>query len=157
MKKILSYNTKSKNQVIPITKDIEKVVRANKVDSGTLIAYTLHTTLGLFIQETIEPHLCKDIIDQLTKIVDNDGTKYHHRCAHNPKAICKTDATNGPSHVRQLLINQNLVIDIENGKLNLGTFQDIGILELDGPRNNRKIFVKVIKDNHGSQRGAGRF
>lgn len=146
MRKILIYNTKSKNEVIPITKDIEKVVGESKIESGTLIAYSLHTTLGLIIQETIEPHLCQDIIDQLVKIVDDNGTKYNHRCADNPKAICKTDAVNGPSHVRQMLINQNLVIDIEKGKLNLGTFQDIGIAELDGPRKNRKILVKIIED-----------
>jgi secondary thiamine-phosphate synthase enzyme len=146
MRKILFYNTKSKNEIVPITTDIENVVKSSKVKSGTLIAYPMHTTLGLIIQETIEPHLCKDIIDQLTKIVDDDGTKYHHRCADNPKAVCKTDAVNGPSHIRQMLINQNLVIDIEKGKLNLGTFQDIGIVELDGPRRNRKVLIKIIED-----------
>jgi secondary thiamine-phosphate synthase enzyme len=146
MKKILSYNTNSKSQVIPVTSDIERVLKSSGVKEGTLIAYSMHTTMGLVIQETIESHLCQDIVDQLTRIVDDDGTKYHHRCADNPKAVCKTDAVNGPSHIRQMLINQNLVIDIEKGKLNLGTFQDIGIVELDGPRKNRKVLIKIIED-----------
>ncbi|OGD63815.1 hypothetical protein A2215_02790 [Candidatus Berkelbacteria bacterium RIFOXYA2_FULL_43_10] len=146
MRKKLFYNTDSKNQVIPITSDIEKVVESSKVKNGMLIAYSMHTTLGLIIQETIEPHLCEDIIDQLARIVEDDGTIYHHRCADNPKAVCKTDAVNGPSHIRQMLINQNLVIDIEKGKLNLGTFQDIGIVELDGPRKNRKVLIKIIEE-----------
>lgn len=145
MKKILSYNTDKKNQIIPITNDIAQVVKDSGIKNGTLFAYSMHTTMGLMIQEAIETNLCRDIFEQLEKIVDDDGTKYHHRCADNPKAICKTDATNGPSHVRQLMTNQNLIIDIEGSKLNLGTFQDIGIVEFDGPRKNRKVLVKVIE------------
>ena len=146
MKKVLSYNSESKNQIIPITEDIASVVKESGIVNGTLFAYTMHTTAGLIMQEAIEPHLCQDIVNQMTKLIDDDGTKYNHRCADNPKAICKTDAVNGPSHVRQLLTNQNLVIDIENGNLNLGTYQDIGLVEFDGPRKNRKVLVKIIKD-----------
>lgn len=146
MKKILSYNTSKKAGIIPITEDIKKVVIESEIKNGTLFAYTLHTTLGIMIQESCEPNLCQDIIDQLTKMVDDDGTKYKHRCSDNPSKLCKTDDINGPSHVRQVLTNQNLIIDIENGKLNLGTYQDIGLIELDGPRKNRKVLVKIIED-----------
>jgi len=146
MKKFLSYNTTKKAEIIPITEDIEKVAEQSGIKNGTLFAYSMHTTLGLVMQESCEPHLCEDIIDQLTKIVDDNGAKYKHRCSANPKKLCKTDDINGPSHVRQVLTNQNIVIDIENGKLNLGTYQDIGLVELDGPRKNRKILVKIIKD-----------
>lgn len=146
MKKVLSYNTKKHAEIILITSDIQKVVEESGIKNGTLFAYSLHTTLGLTIQESAEVNLCGDIIDQLTKIVDDDGTKYGHRCALHPSRICKTDDVNGPSHVRQMLINQTIVLDIENGKLNKGQFQDIGLVELDGPRENRKILVKIIKD-----------
>ncbi len=146
MKIILSYNTKKHAEVILITKDIEKVIKNSKVKNGTLFAYSLHTTLGLTLQESAEENLCQDIIDQLTKIVDDDGTKYKHRCALHPSKICKTDDINGPSHVRQMMINQTIVLDIENGKLNKGQFQDIGLVELDGPRKNRKILIKILKD-----------
>ncbi len=146
MKKVLSYNTKKHAEMICVTKDIEKVVSESGIKNGTLVAYTLHTTIGLVLQESAEVNLCQDIIDQLTKIVDDDGAKYKHRCALHPSRICKTDDINGPSHVRQLLTNQTIILDIENGKLNKGQFQDIGLLELDGPRDNRKILVKILKD-----------
>lgn len=146
MKKILSYNTKKHAEIILITSDIEKVVAESNVKNGTLLAYSLHTTLGLILQESAEVNLCQDIIDQLTKIVDDDGRKYKHRCALHPSRICKTDDINGPSHVRQMMTNQTIILDIENGKLNKGTFQDIGLVELDGPRENRKILVKILKD-----------
>lgn len=146
MKKILSYGTKKHAEIILITEDIQKVINESGIKRGTLFAYTLHTTLGLIIQESAEGNLCQDIIDQLTKIVDDDGEKYKHRCAMHPSRICKTDDVNGPSHVRQMLINQTITLDIEKGKLNKGTFQDIGLVELDGPRENRKVLVKIIKD-----------
>jgi len=145
-KKVLSYNTEKKSQVIPITEDIKEFVAASGVKSGTLFAYSMHTTLGMMIQEAVETNLCQDIIDQLTKIVDDDGTKYQHTCAKHPSGTCKHDDVNGPSHVRQLLTNQNLVVDVEDGKLSLGQWQDIALLELDGPRKDRKILIKIVED-----------
>lgn len=146
MKKILSYNTKKHSEIVLITNDIQKVVRESGVKNGTVFAYTLHTTIGLILQESAEINLCQDIIGQLAKIVDDDGTQYKHRCALHPSRLCKTDDINGPSHVRQMLINQTIVLDIEDGKLNKGQFQDIGLVELDGPRENRRVLVKIIKD-----------
>ena len=146
MRKELVYSTKKHAEIKCITEDIQKVVKESKVKNGNLIAYTFHTTISLIIQEAAESNLCQDIINQLTRIVDDDGEKYKHRCALHPRKICKTDDVNGPSHVRHLMVNQNLVIDINNGKLNLGTFQDIGLFELDGPRKERKVLVKIIKD-----------
>ena len=146
MKKVLSYDTNCKSEIIPITGDLKKIVEESKIKNGTLLAYSMHTTLGLIIQEAVEPNLCQDIINQLTKIVDNDGTKYKHVCSDNPNKICKTDDVNGPSHIRQLLTNQNIILDIKNGRLNLGRYQDIALFELDGPRKNRQILVKIIKD-----------
>ncbi len=144
--KTLSYNTGKKNEVISITKDLKKVVDEFKTKNGTLLAYSLHTTLSLVSQEAIEPNLCEDIIDQLSKIVDDDGKKYKHTCAKHPSGTCRLDDFNGPSHVRQLLTNQNVILDIKNGEIIAGRWQEIAILELDGPRKNRKIQVKVIED-----------
>ncbi len=145
-KKILSYDTNNKSEVIPITEDIKKVIEESGFKNGTLFGYSLHTTLSLFIQEAIEPNLCKDIINQLTKIVDNDGSKYEHSCAKHPSNICRVDNSNGPSHVRQTLTNQNIILDISGGKLNIGQWQDIALLELDGPRKNRKVFIKIVEN-----------
>ena len=145
-KKILTYDTTKKAEIFAITEDIQKIITASKIKEGTLLVYSMHTTLGLIIQEALEPNLCGDIVRELTRIVDDDGTKYLHRCADHPSKVCKTDDVNGPSHVRQALINQSIVLDIENNQINKGQFQDIGLVELDGPRKKRRILVKIIKD-----------
>lgn len=144
--KLLFYDTSKKNEVIPVTKDFEQVILESKIKNGTLLAYSLHTTMSLINQEAVETHLCKDFINQLTKMVDNDGHQYEHVCAKHPSGTCRLDDFNGPSHVRQLLTNQNVFLDIKDGKMVTGQWQDIAILELDGPRKNRQVLVKIIED-----------
>jgi len=146
MREDLSYDTTKKAEIIPITKEIKSLVKKSKIKNGTLIVYSMHTTVSLIVQEAAEPKLCEDIIDQLAEIVENDGSKYKHTCADHPSGLCKIDNINGPSHVRQLLTNQNLVLDIKDGQLVLGQWQDIALLELDGPRKNRQVHIKIVED-----------
>lgn len=143
LRNTLTYETTQKTQIIPITKDLELLVKQSGIKNGTLIAYSFHTTLGLIIQED-ENNLNQDIFNQLSKIVEDDnGHNYRHSCDRSSLG----GKGNGPSHVRHLLVNQNLIIDLKNGKLNLGEWQSVGLIELDGPRQGRQILVKIISDN----------
>jgi secondary thiamine-phosphate synthase enzyme len=145
-KGILTYDTTAKSEIRTITGDLNDMIRQSGVDNGTLLAYSLHTTLGVTIQETSEPFLCEDLVDFLTELVPNDGLQYKHRCALHPSGACVEDRFNAPSHVRQLLTNQSLVLDIQGGHLTLGRWQDVALFEMDGPRQKRQILVKITAD-----------
>jgi secondary thiamine-phosphate synthase enzyme len=145
-KTVLSYDTTAKAEIRTITQDINQLIAQSGVDNGTLLLYTLHTTLGLIIQETSEPNLCEDFVDFLTALVPDDGKTYKHQCALHPSGACVEDRFNGPSHVRQLLTNQSLVLDIQGGHVTLGRWQDVAFFELDGARPNRQILVKIMPD-----------
>jgi secondary thiamine-phosphate synthase enzyme len=145
-KKTLSYDTTSKTEFRTITSDLRACVAEAGLESGTLIAYSLHTTLGLIIQETSEPNLCEDFADFLEATVEGDGNLYKHRCALHPSGACHEDRFNAPSHVRQMLTNQSIVLDLQGGDLTLGRWQDVALAELDGPRNSRQILVKILPD-----------
>jgi secondary thiamine-phosphate synthase enzyme len=145
-KGVLTYDTTAKAEIRTITQDLNDMIRQSGVDNGTLLAYSLHTTLGMTIQETSEPFLCEDLVDFLTSLVPNDGLQYKHRCALHPSGACVEDRFNAPSHVRQLLTNQSLVLDIQGGHLTLGRWQDIALFEMDGPRQKRQILVKITTD-----------
>ena len=145
-KKILSYDTANKSEFRSITDDLRDCIREAGVDNGTLMVYSLHTTMGVTIQETSEPNLCQDFIDFLTQLVEDNGHLYAHRCALHPSGACHEDRFNGPSHVRQMLVNQSIVLDIQGGELSLGRWQDVAYIEVDGPRQDRKVFVKIIPD-----------
>jgi secondary thiamine-phosphate synthase enzyme len=145
-KQVLTYDTTAKAEIRNITDEVNHLIDQSGVDNGTLLVYSLHTTLGLIVQETGEPHLCKDFLEYLTQAVEDDGHKYHHTCALHPSGACVEDRFNAPSHVRQLLTNQSVVLDIQGGRVSLGQWQDVAVLELDGPRQGRQVMVKIIPD-----------
>jgi secondary thiamine-phosphate synthase enzyme len=145
-KRPLAYDTHAKSEIRSITDDLNHLIQESGVDNGTLLVYSLHTTLGLIVQETSEPNLCEDFVDFLTQLVEDDGHRYKHTCALHPSGACVEDRFNAPSHVRQLLTNQSLVLDIQGGRLTLGRWQDVAFFELDGPREGRQILVKILPD-----------
>ena len=94
-RKIISYDTTKKAEVIPITKDIEKVIAESKIKNGTLLAYSLHTTLGTIIQEAAEPKLCEDIVDQLL-VLRRSGLRHEdddHHTGQHPSYSLPHDST----------------------------------------------------------------
>lgn len=143
---VLTYETTRKTELRTITSDLRACIAEARVDGGTVVAYSLHTTLGLAIQETGEPNLCEDFADFLGGLVEGDGNLYQHRCALHPSGACDEDRFNAPSHVRQLLTNQPIVLDVQGGDMALGQWQDIALVEWDGPRAGRQILVKILPD-----------
>lgn len=145
-KRLLAFDTARKSEIRTITAELNQCIAESGLENGTLLIYSLHTTLGLIIQETSEPFLCEDFTDFLTGLVEDDGEAYKHRCALHPSGACSEDRFNAPSHVRQLLTNQSIVLDVQGGRLSLGQWQDVAFLELDGPRPGRQLLVKIWPD-----------
>jgi secondary thiamine-phosphate synthase enzyme len=145
-RRILCYDTRQKQEIRSITEDLQALVHRSGVESGTLLAYSMHTTMGLILQEVSEPNLCEDLIDHLVQNVEDDGRRYRHTCALHPSGVCQEDRFNGPSHVRQMLVNQHILLEIQDGRLCLGRWQDVALLELDGPRERRQVLVKLWPD-----------
>jgi secondary thiamine-phosphate synthase enzyme len=146
IKRVLTYDTTAKAQVRSITPDLNELVAQSDVAHGTLLAYSMHTTLGLMVQETSEPNLCDDFADFLTAPVQDDGHRYKHSCAIHPSGPCVEDRFNSPSQVRQMLTNQSVILDIHGGHRTLGRWQDVAFFELNGPRQRRQVFVKILPD-----------
>jgi len=153
-RRVLSYDTVCKQEVRSITEDLTAVIRKSGLEAGTLLAYSMHTTMGLILQEVSEPNLCEDFVDYLVSHVEDDGRRYRHTCALHPSGACQDDRYNGPSHVRQMLVNQSIVLDFENDRLSLGRWQDVALFELDGPRRHRQILVKLWPDTVPGTRAA---
>src|SRR5438876_11597259 len=145
-KRLLTFDTVSKSEIRTITAALNQCVAESGLETGTLLVYSMHTTLGLIVQETSEPFLCEDFTDFLTNLVESDGMQYKHRCALHPSGACTEDRFNAPSHVRQLLTNQSVVLDVQGGHVTLGRWQDVALFEQDGPRQGRQILVKIMPD-----------
>lgn len=126
----LSIKTNKRNQIIDITRDIEKVVEKSGVRNGVCTVYCPHTTAGITINENADPDVKSDLLNALEKIVPN--IRFRH------------SEGNSDSHLKAALVGMNQSIIISNNQLVLGTWQGIYFCEFDGPRS-RKIYIQIIK------------
>ncbi len=127
---ILEVKSKSRNEFIEITSFVQDIVSKNKVDSGLCTVFIPHTTAGVTINENADEDVKVDIIKGLSKIAPLDGGYLHYE-------------GNSDAHIKASLMGFSENIIIENGKLQLGTWQGIYFCEFDGPRK-RKMYVKII-------------
>jgi secondary thiamine-phosphate synthase enzyme len=127
----IELRTEESTELIDITGEVKRIVRANGVDSGICIVFTRHTTTGIIINEN-ETGLRNDIRRLLDELVPRDKGYLHDRIDSNAHA-----------HLRAVLLGSSVSIPIENGSMALGTWQSIIFVECDGPRQ-REIFVQVV-------------
>lgn len=117
-------------ELVDITDIVSKILQERSINSGLLFLYNPHTTAGLTINEGADPAVREDIINGLKHIVPQK-LNYKHM------------EGNSPSHIMTLLTGSSLIIEVENSRLVLGTWQRIFFCEYDGPRS-RTINWKVI-------------
>lgn len=128
-----TINIASKNRVeiINITHKVNEILQGSEIKNGLVLIFTRHTTSALIINED-EQRLKRDILDLLEKIVPANGNYRHNEIDNNADA-----------HLRSSLMQPFLVTPVINGSLQLGTWQSLFFLELDGPRN-REVIVTVM-------------
>ena len=137
-----SIATSKKRELLDITESIAGQVEKSKIKEGTVLVFALHTTCSVIISE-VEDNLEKDIISYL----ETEGPKGPFRHSHgNLKVHDKlhVNQSHTPAHLMSATIGQSKVIPVSRGKLLLGTWQRICLLELDGPRI-RKVVVQVLR------------
>lgn len=134
MKQILSeinISSQRKYELIDITDRIQEIVKKSSVKEGMCFLFVPHATAGFLINEN-EEGLKKDIIRFFNDIVSLD--KYYHNQIDN----------NAQSHILASVLKPNLCLIIEKSSLILGPWQQIFLVELDGPRKARRIKIKIM-------------
>lgn len=123
--------TKDRFQIIDITDNVQRAVYRSKVKHGIAVVFTRHTTTGLMINE-YERGLLDDIEARMKELIPCDSDYLHNRIDNNAHA-----------HLRaSLLLNPEVVVPIDQAELQLGTWQRILLVELDGPRE-RNVYVMI--------------
>ncbi len=128
-----SFNvtTTAKMELVDITKQLQRALSDSGVSEGICYAYNPHTTAGLTINEGADPAVCDDLIAAFREIVPLDYPFKHLE-------------GNSASHTMTALTGSSLTIFIEEGRLQLGTWQRVFFAEYDGPRN-RKVWWKILQ------------
>ncbi|MCG2718202.1 MAG: secondary thiamine-phosphate synthase enzyme YjbQ [Nanoarchaeota archaeon] len=126
----MNIKTKGKYEVVDITSEVEEQVK--HLDEGIVIVYTPHATGAIILNENYDPNIGKDIVEALDKIIPEG--KWMHDAVDD----------NGAAHIKAAIIGPSETVIVKEGKLQLGTWQNICFCDFDGPRE-RTIYVKVIK------------
>jgi len=128
----LTFNTREHREYINITGEVDKVLQKSKIKEGMILVSAMHITAGVYVNDA-ESGLIQDIDEWLQKLAP-EGPKYRHH---------RTGETNGDSHLKNLLIGNQVIIPVTNGILDLGPWQQIYYAEFDGQRPKRLI-IKVM-------------
>lgn len=130
----IQKDTKGFSDVIDITKDVELFIDKCKVTNGIATIFIPGST-GAVTTIEYEPGLKKDIPEFVEKILPK-GTYYHHNETWHDG--------NGFSHMRAALYGPSLTVPFENGRLTLGTWQQIVILDFDARPRKRKAVIQIM-------------
>jgi secondary thiamine-phosphate synthase enzyme len=127
-----TLTTQETMKLVDISSTVEKIITDSSISSGFCYLFNPHTTAGLTINEGADPAVRDDIIKGLRNIVPA-GLDYAHL------------EGNSVAHIMASLMGNSLVINIIEGRPQLGTWQKIFFCEFDGPRT-RKVHWKILSD-----------
>ena len=129
--KKLILNSSRNFEIIDITSMINDEI---DIKSGIVNIFSKHSTSAIVVNEN-ESGLLNDLELVLGDLVSDKYSWQHDRIDNNAK-----------SHLKSFLLSSSETIPISNGKLDLGTWQSIFFVELDGPRKKRTVNLTFISD-----------
>ncbi|MDY6778502.1 MAG: secondary thiamine-phosphate synthase enzyme YjbQ, partial [Candidatus Nanohaloarchaea archaeon] len=116
----------AERELVRITDEIQSFVREAVIDEGILLVFSQHTTAGIIVNED-EPGLQEDVLTHLDEVAPPDN-EYRH----NQRGPGHDE--NADSHLKTIMTGADAVLPVENSRIQLGTYQQIFLVETDGPR-----------------------
>jgi secondary thiamine-phosphate synthase enzyme len=132
-----SISTQGFTDIIDVTDKVSQIIKSSKVKEGICLVSSAGSTCGITAIE-YEEGLIADLKRILEKIVPMN--KDYEHCK-------KWGDCNGYAHIRSALLKPFLAVPVEEGKLALGTWQQIIFLDFDNRPRNREIMVKIIESD----------
>jgi len=114
-------SSQKQKEIVDITDLINEELHKQHVDEGVCFLFIKHTTACLTTAD-LDPGTDLDMLDAFDAIIP----KLHYRHPHNPAHV--------PDHILSSVIGPSLVMPIIHGEVDLGTWQRVVMVELDGPR-----------------------
>lgn len=125
--KELSIRTRERTEFVDITAQVQAAVAALGTPTGAITVFVPHTTAGITINENADPDVVADIKAVLDGQVPWKGPYRHGE-------------GNSAAHVKASLMGSSVRVLVENGRLQLGTWQAVYFCEFDGPRQ-RQVWI----------------
>jgi secondary thiamine-phosphate synthase enzyme len=140
----LRLETEHPTQFIDLTSDLEVFVAASGIQSGILNLQSRHTTAAIVVNEH-EPLLLTDLTGLLTRLAPLDGGYRHDDMTLRSVNLVAGEPANGHAHCRALLLGATAALNVVDGAIQLGRWQRVFLVELDGPRT-RDVSLLLLGD-----------
>jgi secondary thiamine-phosphate synthase enzyme len=130
----LSYSTQGDSDVLDITADVQRIVAAGPLADGLFTAFVRGSTAAITTMEC-EPGGVADLRDLLDRLIPVYGGYEHNRLNHD---------TNSHAHQRASLIGASEQVPVVDGRLALGTWQQLVLIDFDDRPRDRTVIVQVV-------------
>jgi secondary thiamine-phosphate synthase enzyme len=132
--KEIIVETEGFSDIADITNEVEGITAESGVKSGLVNIFIVGSTATVSTME-YEPSLAEDIRDQLEEFVSSDKPTRHSKTWGDD---------NGFSHIRATFMGPGITVPLSNGKMVLGKWQQIVVIDHDNRPRSRKVFVQVM-------------
>jgi len=130
----IRVKTAREGDIVDITDLVENVVKRSGISDGVVHVFAIGSTAAISTME-YEPGLKQDLPEILERIAPKNIEYKHH---------LRWGDYNGHSHIRATILGPSLTVPIKDGRLILGTWQQIIFIELDVRARDRRIMVTVM-------------
>lgn len=125
-----TVRSRSEREMIDLTPRVAEIVARAGVAEGQATVYVPHATAAVVVNENDDPNVCVDVLDLLDRLVPA-GRWRHDRIDGN-----------GAAHIQAAILGPSETIPVADGRLLLGRWQAIMLVELDGPKQ-RQVIVQL--------------
>ena len=129
-----SFSTQGDSDVFDITAGVQRIVAAGPVADGLVTAFVRGSTAAITTME-FEPGGVADLRDLLDRLIPVHGDYEHNRLNHD---------TNSHAHQRASLIGASEQVPVVDGRLALGTWQQLVLIDFDDRPRERTVVVQVV-------------
>jgi secondary thiamine-phosphate synthase enzyme len=138
---VVSLRTEGVRQFVEMTELVAERVRRSGVRQGLVSIQSHHTTTAIVVNED-EPLLLGDFAHLLDRVAPGD-LRYDHDDFGRRSSVALDERANGAAHCRSLVLGSTQTLHVIEGVLQLGRWQRLFLVELDGPRE-RTVSIVVL-------------
>jgi secondary thiamine-phosphate synthase enzyme len=131
---MLRLDTPGNGQIVDLTAGIQRVVATTEVERGLVTVFATGSTVAITTME-FEPGGVGDLQQLLDRLVPVQGDYEHNRLNHD---------TNAHAHLRAAVIGPSESIPLVDGRLALGTWQQVVLIDFDDRPRTRTVTVQVL-------------
>jgi secondary thiamine-phosphate synthase enzyme len=130
----LRFSTEGDGDVIDLTEGVTSVVESSGVESGVVSVFVPGSTAAVTAME-YEPGGVQDLRAVLDRLIPREGDYAHNRLNHD---------TNSHAHIRAAIVGPSETVPVRDGRLELGTWQQLVLVDFDDRPRRRTVVVQVL-------------